>query len=312
MLPVGFPGRGRLGLRGGTIRGKQGCPRPLALELCQPPGPAPVRCPLSSLSTAAAPYFPRHPKDPPNADSPVGRPAQQSTASPWLGCRRLRSQAAHVEPSLHTPAPWGRGDFWTPVFRSLSFAGTGCLERSNTSPSTLWTGQRLSGFGLDNLHPENSPTEPGPRWEPSPRLSGDTAVITRPCPTSSRLHVAPQHLLSGGPPPGPLKWLAAESTVQAEPTAHSQLPSKVRFLFYAYVFKPRRLLVPGRTGSLCDLGKVPCSPERSGLYDSQRGFWTPSYRSALLLVRALRCQCPLLWRAVARAWSVLKEGSPAL
>ena len=65
VLPVGFPGRGRLGLRGGTIRGKQGCPRPLALELCQPPGPAPVLCPLSSLSTAAAPGLPTASQGPP-------------------------------------------------------------------------------------------------------------------------------------------------------------------------------------------------------------------------------------------------------
>lgn len=129
------------------------------------------------------------------------------------------------------------------MFRSLSFAGTGCLGRSNTSPSTLWTGQRLSGFGrdgfgLDNLHLKNSPMEPGPRREPSPRLSGDTAVITRPCPRSSHLHVAPQHILSGGPRPRALKWLAAESTVQAEPTAHSRFRASFAFNFMLIFLSP--------------------------------------------------------------------------
>ena len=64
MLPVGFPGRGRLGLRGSTVRGKQGCPPPPAPELCQPPARAPLLRPLSSLSTTAAPDLPCIPRTP--------------------------------------------------------------------------------------------------------------------------------------------------------------------------------------------------------------------------------------------------------
>lgn len=59
-----------------------------------------------------------------------------------------------------------------------------------------------------------------------------------PCPRSSRLHVAPQHILSGGPRPRPLKWLAAESTVQAEPTAHSRFRASFAFYFMLIFLSP--------------------------------------------------------------------------
>lgn len=120
--------------------------------------------------------------------------------------------------------------------------------------------------------------------------------------------MAPQHILSGGPPLGPLKRSAAESTVQA-----SQLPTasfQARFAFYFMLMfsSPEDYWFREGLGHCATLGRSLAAQRGQGCVTPGGG----SYCTALLIVQARRGPCPLLWRAVARVWSVLKEGSPAL